>query len=467
MNRKTLSLLYCLTAVSVNTSADNISLQAQIDLLRQELQHVRQELSLLRKGVATENITAASKANLSSNNQHSKLTSEPKPFLGLSRSDMQVKLNGYVRTDIIYDNERTGNNNSFVPAQIPVKWKQSNGGDGDYHIGVDPTRFSRGEQTNMHVKQSRLGIEATGDTPLGAFRSRLEGDFFGSNSNFRIRHAYGELGNWLVGKTWPNFGSLETLPNTLDFEGPGSQLPGRNEQVRYRLPLDQHWTWTVALEDSKYEVTNVDSANCGAVTCSITDFSNIYPDFVTNISFDNGPHFLHLSLAWAKLEVDAEIDNGTSIFEKSFDINGQGAVVGGRHRFGDNDMLQYQYVWVDGMGHLITDIGNNDVAGNAVLVDNGQKVEELETLAGQIAWQHWWHPELSSTLVYSQVVLDNHDEQGSHAYHKTLYTSANLVWQLSDRITTGIEYLYGERTNNNGETGHANRLQFMSQFNFD
>ncbi len=68
---------------------------------------------------------------------------------------------------------------------------------------------------------------------------------------------------------------------------------------------------------------------------------------------------------------------------------------GGRHLFGGIDQLQYQYTWVRGMGHLIADLAADDLAGNAVLVDEGRGVEELEMLAGQVAWQHWWQPNWS------------------------------------------------------------------------
>jgi hypothetical protein len=50
MNKKALSLFCGLAPVSLTTFADDKSLQSQIDLLRQELHSVRQELNLLKKG---------------------------------------------------------------------------------------------------------------------------------------------------------------------------------------------------------------------------------------------------------------------------------------------------------------------------------------------------------------------------------------------------------------------------------
>ena len=83
-----------------------------------------------------------------------------------------------------------------------------------------------------------------------------------------------------------------------------------------------------------------------------------------------------------------------------------------------------------------------------------------------LALQHWWFDELSTTASFGQVVVDNNDAQAHDAYHRTDYYSANLMWQPHQRITTGVELLYGQRINNNGDSGHATRLQWMGQFNF-
>jgi len=55
-----------------------------------------------------------------------------------------------------------------------------------------------------------------------------------SNSHgFRLRHAYGTLGNFLAGQTWTNFMNPSSLPETLDFGGPVGQIFDRQAQVRW------------------------------------------------------------------------------------------------------------------------------------------------------------------------------------------------------------------------------------------
>ncbi len=42
----------------------------------------------------------------------------------------------------------------------------------------------------------------------------------------------------------------------------------------------------------------------------------------------------------------------------------------------------------------------------------------------------------------------------------------NIIWSPVKRINTGIEYIYGKRTNVDGDFGEANRVQFMIKYIF-
>lgn len=151
---------------------------------------------------------------------------EPAPFVHSKSGNMKVLIGGYVRTDAIYDFDACGDSEAFVTSLISVKDPAT----GKRYVGSPQASefIHTGDQSNIHARQSRLYIEGVGESDsLGSIKLRLEGDFFGSNTSFRLRHTYGEVGNWLIGQSWSNFGDLASLPNTLDFEGPNSQLPGR------------------------------------------------------------------------------------------------------------------------------------------------------------------------------------------------------------------------------------------------
>ena len=75
-----------------------------------------------------------------------------------------------------------------------------------------------------------------------------------------------------------------------------------------------------------------------------------------------------------------------------------------------------------------------------------------------------WNETLSSNFTYAENSLDNAPLQRAAEVHKTTYVAANLLAQPLDRVTVGIEYLYGLRQNINGDSGNANRVQFAVIF---
>ena len=82
------------------------------------------------------------------------------------------------------------------------------------------------------------------------------------------------------------------------------------------------------------------------------------------------------------------------------------------------------------------------------------------------ALQYNFSKRVFSTLIYSQVrnFVDNykngiisHDDQ----YKYGQYAAANIIWSPNKYIQTGIEYLWGNRTNFNKTSLHNNRIMAM------
>jgi hypothetical protein len=62
--------------------------------------------------------------------------------------------------------------------------------------------------------------------------------------------------------------------------------------------------------------------------------------------------------------------------------------------------------------------------------------------------------------------VDTRESQVATAMEQSQSASINLVWHPSPRILTGVEYLWGERENLDGESGEAHRLQVSFKFTF-
>jgi hypothetical protein len=70
------------------------------------------------------------------------------------------------------------------------------------------------------VRQSRFGVKSSTPTPFGDLNTVFEFELFGTGvdagqTTFRLRHAYGELGQFGAGQTWSAFMDIGVFPNTV------------------------------------------------------------------------------------------------------------------------------------------------------------------------------------------------------------------------------------------------------------
>src|SRR5262249_16826816 len=97
--------------------------------------------------------------------------------------------------------------------------------------------------------------------------------------DYRLRHFYGQVANILVGQTWTTFGDPDSIPDTLDFEGPGSLTALRQPQLRYTLPIIKDaMSVALAMEQPKSDLSNLPTG---------ADGRNIVPDFTSNWRWEN------------------------------------------------------------------------------------------------------------------------------------------------------------------------------------
>jgi hypothetical protein len=58
-----------------------------------------------------------------------------------------------------------------------------------------------------------------------------------------------------------------------------------------------------------------------------------------------------------------------------------------------------------------------------------------------------------SNLVYGYVNSDNPGFVSGDTFDNTNYAAADLIWTLYDKVTLGVEYLWGRRENEDGASG--------------
>jgi len=338
--------------------------------------------------------------------------------------NVAMKLGGYVKADFIYDFNAIDSTDSFNTTTIPV---------GARH------------RTNarFHARQTRLSFDTRWLSGAPDIRVFVEGDFFSADNQFRLRHAYGEAGSLLVGQTWTTFTDVAAAPATLDFEGSVSSVNRRQAQARWTMPLyNEDLTLALAVEDTRFIIQLPE--NVDAETRSPS------PDFVGH---------LRLERDWAEFQVaglyrigGAQAEDSPVITGSAWGLNFTGVVL-----LTQCTKTYYQIVFGDGIGSY-RELPDAAPSGS-------ESMSSLPLFGWMVGVTHDWNKQLSSNFTYAENSLENTDFQKQDDVHRTTYLAANLIWSPRERVSIGMEYLYGIRQNFDLATGAAHRLQ--TSFIFD
>jgi hypothetical protein len=359
------------------------------------------------------------------------LTLDPKyrGFVPIPNTPVLIKFNAKPRVDFTNDPQNTGNPDRFVTAQIPVE--------GDFDKG-------EGNQFNVNSKGSQLSLDVRAPELPGSPRFYYQNDFFGSGSadlNFRVRQLYGQIFNVVLGQTFSVFEDPDAWPDTVDYEGPNSAIFARRPLVRYQWQVAKTWQLNFGLEKPASEVDTSIDPDAQQV--------NHAPDGGLNVRWEDSKYG-HVQLG--------------AIFR---DIGVKGPIVGNQNTFGwgvnlstslnvfDGDSMQGQLTYGQGLFRYFNDdFQNNDAAFNS-----SGNLTAIPAFGAMIGYTHKWTDKFRSTASYGYVHLDNEFSQQPNAYHITHYASMNLVWKVRNRLSLGLEGLYGFKEEKSGADGNAFRIQ--------
>ena len=362
----------------------------------------------------------------------------------------RVEIYGFVQTDAIYDFNRVDPawNATLRPSKIPVN-------PGDPGTGKDG-------ETIFSVRQSRLGFNGFIPTEIGELKTKFEFDMFGvgpdaGKTTIRLRHAYGEIGEFLAGQTNSLFMDGDVFPNTIDYWGPAGMIFFRNIQGRWTFYNQGGNKGAVALEGPGAAVdagqVNLIDPALGAGVSSW----NRYPDVTGQYRRDaSWGHFQAAAiLRYLGYQTTTTATGNPSGNETGWGINLSGAI----HTV-DRDNLLLQFAYGHGIANYFND-GGVDLAPSASL-----SAEAVPILGVLVYYDHYWNQKWSSSIGFSETSQDNSGGQTAGAFHAGRYFSGNLLYYPAKNIMVGGELLWGERENNNGNTGDDTRVQFSAKFNF-
>jgi hypothetical protein len=352
--------------------------------------------------------------------------------------------------------------------------------DPDWESTLRPTRiptsgepFGSDGQAILSVRQSRLGVKSTVPTAKGPINAKFEFDMFGTGDDagqttIRLRHAYGEFGQFLAGQTNSVFMDGDIFPNTVDYWGPAGMVFYRNVQIRW-TPMSGDRELAFAIEDPGNDIDTGQYSRDLELGGFTGQSDEALPDLTAHYRRKTG--FGHFQVAGILRNVAIEVvDPDTN--EVAYDDSdlGWGVDLTGTVNLGDSNVIRAGVVYGEGIASYMND-GGMDAAPDRPLnpdgtVPGGTQVEAVQLTGVSLYLDHTWNAQYTSSIGYSFTEVDNTDGQTADAFNKGEYASVNLLYTPVENVLVGVEALWGQREDNGGNDGDDSRVQFTMKYNF-
>ena len=356
-------------------------------------------------------------------------------FFRLPGTQTLLKIGGYFKTDFIYDLKPAGNGESFIPSSIPIPTV----------VGINNSTVS--------IRPTRLNLDFRVPTArVGEVRFYLEGDLFGTNATTpRLRHAYAQVRNFLIGQTFSNFMDPDGFPDTLDFQGPNGMVSVRNPQLRYGFALSPKTTFYLSVEKPSSDIifkTPQFSAQPNAPS----------PDGAIRLrqEFQRG----HFQVAGIFRSIAAFLPDGRTDSVFGWGVN----VSTGVKTFGKDNVI-FAVAAGHGVSRYLQDTSGLGIDAEPAS-GASPHLEATPAVGVEAAYQHYWRKTLRTSAIYSYAAVNNTDLVAASTYNHATYSGANLIWNPYGSLNLGAEFLYGWTMEQNGLKANAPRIQFSAKYSF-
>jgi hypothetical protein len=354
--------------------------------------------------------------------------------LAISTDDGKLKMHilGSIRFSALYDSRYLADKNSFNTYDILP---------GDINKLV-PNYYNG-------LGFSRMGFEVTRKTKKGDFFIRLETDFAGVDNAYRIRHAYGQFGNWLVGQTWSLLTNVTSLPAKVDHGGPVGAISIRTPQVRYNFTILKKIKGAAALEYSLADFAPVDSIK-------LTTLQTV-PNITARLGISEKLGSFQLATIIAPITGIDESENRNTFF-------GFGASLSGTFNLNNNDHVLFQATTGKSIAHFMNPFKSEgqDMTYDPIAKD----FSSLNVNAGFVAYEHIWPKNISSNLSFGIAAITNQNFQQGSDFNYSYSVSADAFMELLEGLKIGLEYSFGQRFNVDYSRGVASRIWALFYYDF-
>jgi hypothetical protein len=357
-------------------------------------------------------------------------------FFVLPGTQTMLRINGNFKTDLMYDPRPAGFQDAFIPSTIPVPQTSSIS---NFNASVRESRFS----TDFRIPVSGVGTA----------RLFMQMDFFGSlgGTTPRLRHLYAQVDNVLVGMTNSNFMDPDAWPDIVDFWGPVSGILARPAQLRYSFMLGKGWSGAASVEQPDSDIRfTVNGAPAIPVTPA--------PDTALHVRYETQRGHVQLATVFRDLAVNMPSSGQQSAF-------GWGLSLTSTWRAFGRDAINYQVAYGNGIARYGGDTGGLGLDA-APRSQTDLTLKALPMFAPWVSYQHWWSRNIRSSATFGLAQIQNTEFQPGNTYHKSTYSSVNVIWNVVGSLDFGAEFLYGWVEEKDGSHANAPRFQLSGRYTF-
>lgn len=376
------------------------------------------------------------------------------PGLALAEESTEMEIYGHAMLDMGYQTKQ--NDPDWFDVIRPTKLPAFEG-----EFGDDGNFFSS-------VRQSRLGVKTSTPTSAGPLKTIFEFELFGVGSDagqttFRLRHAWGEIGQFGAGQYWSVFMDIDVFPNSIEYWGPTAMIFYRNVQARWTpWQNDSGSRFAVSLErpgasgdagrfEDRVELEGIEG-----------DYE--LPDLAAHFRWVN--NWGHVQVAGILRRIEWN-DLNDDAFDLSGSATGWGLNLSTNVKFGPH-VLRGSLVYGEGIQNYLNDasadIGVETNFTNPTSPIRGKAIPLVGVTAFlDLNWSDKW----TSTVGFSMQDNDLPDGQSDDAFAEGFYALANLLWHPVPNVMVGGELQWAERDNfRDGYSADDFRIQFSAKYSF-
>jgi len=352
-------------------------------------------------------------------------------------TDTEVAVHGLVEFQIFHDTVGI-NNNRWDTATIPV-----DGGPSQTKFNVNPTQFAASSVTP--VERGQLNTW---------FSIDLNGQLTSPEPRLRIalaEYVDQPLGlGILAGQTYSTMLDMRAIPETLDFALPAGLWQLRQPLLRLTKAFGDSYVAEFSTETPE----NVNYVGA--------DKRTNWPDFVAAGTWlTGGDYFSHLRLAGLVRDLRATETGAEGPTDSATGWSVSGSTKIWLPFLGDRDNFKITAHFGEGYGLAI-----KGGPAEGMWDTENSSLETIGMVGVYGGLQHFWSAHWRSNLDFGYVDNDNPAVATEDSLKSTTYLAANIIWSPFPTTRFGFEYLWGQRENENGDSGTSNRFLLTSRVQF-